>query len=66
MLVFGVVLGMIGVFLMPEASEEGGFLTGLGFQNWRWLLPLIIPPLAALVAFFATTRAARKRLGELA
>ncbi|OIQ31155.1 MAG: cell division protein FtsX [Alphaproteobacteria bacterium MedPE-SWcel] len=62
----GVAFGMLGVWLMPEASEEGGFLTGLGFQSWRWLLPLLIPLLSALVAFVATTRAARKRLGDLA
>ncbi|TNJ47657.1 ABC transporter permease [Phaeobacter sp. B1627] len=62
----GVAFGMLGVWLMPEASEEGGFLTGLGFQGWRWLLPLLIPLLSALVAFVATTRAARKRLGDLA
>lgn len=61
----GVALGMIGVWLLPEASDEGGFLTGLGFQGWRWLLPLAIPPLAALTAFIATTRAAKKRLEEL-
>ncbi len=62
----GVAVGMIGVWLMPEASQEGGFLTGLGFQSWGWLLPLLIPLLSALVAFVATTRAARKRLGDLA
>ncbi|APG48380.1 cell division protein FtsX [Phaeobacter porticola] len=62
----GVALGMIGVWLMPEASREGGFLTGLGFQGWSWLLPLCIPVLGALVAFAATTRAANKRLGDLA
>ncbi len=56
---------MIGVLLMPEASDEGGFLTGLGFQGWGWLVPLMIPPLGAVVAFAATTRAATKRLGEL-
>lgn len=61
----GVALGMIGVWLLPEASDEGGFLTGLGFLGWRWLLPLVIPPLAALVAFIATTRAAKTRLEEL-
>lgn len=61
----GVALGMIGVWLMPEASNEGGFLTGLGFQGWGWLLPLLIPLLAAAVAFVATTRAANKRLGDL-
>jgi cell division transport system permease protein len=61
----GVGLGMIGVWLMPSASNEGGFLTGLGFQGWAWVLPLLIPPLGALVAFAATTRAANKRLGDL-
>jgi cell division transport system permease protein len=61
----GVALGMAGVWLMPEASDEGGFLTGLGFQGWGWLVPLAIPPLGAIVAFAATTRAATKRLGEL-
>ena len=61
----GVGLGMIGVWLMPSASNEGGFLTGLGFQGWAWGLPLLIPPLGALVAFAATTRAANKRLGDL-
>jgi cell division transport system permease protein len=57
--------GMLGVWLMPAASDEGGFLTGLGFQGWGWLLPLDIPVLGALVAYVATTRAANKRLGEL-
>lgn len=62
----GMALGMIGVWLMPAASNEGGFLTGLGFQGWSWFLPLAIPLLGAAVAFAATTRAASKRLGELA
>lgn len=61
----GVICGMIGVWLLPAASEEGGFLTGLGFSGVSWLLPLTIPPLGALVAFVATTRASKKRLGEL-
>ena len=62
----GMALGMIGVLLMPAASEEGGFLTGLGFQGLAWLLPLLIPLLGATVAFVATSRAANKKLGELA
>lgn len=61
----GVTCGMIGVLLLPAASEEGGFLTGVGFSGVSWLLPLAIPPLGALVAFLATTRAANKRLGAL-
>ena len=62
----GMALGMIGVLLMPAASEEGGFLTGLGFQGFGWRLPLLIPLLGATVAFVATSRAANKKLGELA
>lgn len=57
--------GMIAVALLPEASDAGGFLTGLGFQGAGWLWPLAIPPLGALVAFVATWTAARRRLGEL-
>ncbi len=61
----GTVLGMIAIALLPEASDAGGFLTGLGFQGAGWLVPLIIPPLGGLVAFVATWVAARRRLGEL-
>ncbi|MHC0054192.1 cell division protein FtsX [Actibacterium sp. D379-3] len=58
----GTVLGMIGIALLPGADPAGGFLTGLGFQGVGWLLPLLIPPLAALVAFWATRTAALRVL----
>ena len=61
----GVLLGMGGVLLLPEASQEGGFLTGLGFQGASWLLPLAIPIMGAAVAFAATWAAARRTLKEL-
>lgn len=61
----GVALGLGGVALLPEASDEGGFLTGLGFQGAGRALPLVIPPLGALVAFTATWAAARRRLREV-
>ena len=61
----GMVPGLIGVMLLPEASDEGGFLTGLGFRGLGWALPLLIPLLGAIVAFAATWAAARRRLGEL-
>lgn len=61
----GVIAGTICLFFLPQASDEGGFLTGLGLQGAGWLLPLTIPPMAALVAFVATGRAARKKLKEL-
>lgn len=61
----GTLLGMSGVLLLPEASDAGGFLTGLGFQGAGWLLPVLIPLLGATVAFLATWSAARRKLKEL-
>ncbi len=60
--VAGTVLGIVAIALMPAAAEEGGFLTGLGFQGAEWLWPLAIPPLAAIVAFTATRTAALRSL----
>ncbi len=61
----GALAGMAGVALLPSADLAGGFLTGLGFQGAGWLLPFLIPPAAALVAFFATRFAAFRKLKEL-
>lgn len=61
----GTVAGMIGVAILPAASEDGGFLTGLGFQGASWLLPIVIPILGAAVAFAATSYAARRVLKGL-
>jgi cell division transport system permease protein len=61
----GAVLGLIGVLLLPSADAAGGFLTGLGFAGFGWLLPFLLPPLAGAVAFAATRRAAIKKLREL-
>ncbi|KUF12672.1 cell division protein FtsX [Pseudoponticoccus marisrubri] len=62
----GAALGLAAILLMPGDSEAGGFLTSLRLQGWHWLLPLTVPPLAALVAFLATQAAARRVLGALA
>ena len=61
----GAAAGMAGVAALPAADAAGGFLTGLGFAGPGWLWPLILPPLAALVAFLATRRAAFAKLKEL-
>lgn len=61
----GTVLAMIGVLFMPAAAEEGASLTGLGFKGWHWILPFLIPPLAAFVAFWATRWAAFRTLSRL-
>lgn len=61
----GTLAGMVAVLLLPSAQDEGGFLTGLGFVGWHWLWPLLLPVLGAVVAFVATTLAARRTLKEL-
>lgn len=60
----GTIAGMVAVLILPSADVAGGFLTGLGFQGLSWLWPLVIPPLAAIVAFFATRTAALHTLRE--
>ena len=60
----GVIVGLIAVMLLPSDDVAGGFITGLGFTGAGWLWPLVIPPLAAIVAFFATRAAALRRLRE--
>lgn len=61
----GAALGMLAIALLPAATEEGAFLTGLGFQGAAWLLPLAIPPMAAFTAFWATRIAAFRTLRGL-
>jgi cell division transport system permease protein len=61
----GTLAGMVAILLLPGAQTEGGFLTGLGFQGWQWVLPLVIPPLGAVVAYFATRAAAMRTLRGL-
>lgn len=60
----GTLLGSLAILLLPRADAAGGFLTGLGFQGWHWLWPLVIPVLAGLVAFAATRQAALRTLKE--
>ena len=61
----GTVLGVAAVAFLPAADDQGGFLTGLGFQGTHWLWPLAIPPLAAAVSFAATRAAALRTLRRL-
>ena len=58
----GTALGVIAVASLPRADEAGAFLTGLGFSGTGWLWPLAIPPIAAIVAFWATRAAALRTL----
>ncbi|TMV61031.1 FtsX-like permease family protein [Thioclava sp. BHET1] len=61
----GTVIGMAAMAAMPATGSAGTLLTGLGFAGLDWLLPLTIPPLAAIVAFAATRGAALRRLRRL-
>lgn len=61
----GAAAGLLGVAALPAADAAGGFLTGLGFSGTGWFWPFALPPLAAIVAFLATRRAAFQKLKEL-
>lgn len=61
----GALLGIAGVALLPSQDAAGGFLTGLGFTGLAWFLPLVLVPMAALVAFIATRAAAFRTLRGL-
>lgn len=51
-------LGMLAIFLVPGVADDQGFLTGIRFQSWEWVWPLLIPPVSAVVAYWATRFAA--------
>jgi cell division transport system permease protein len=46
--------GLVLLALLPQASEQGFFLVGIGLVGWHWLLPAVIPPAAGAVAWMAT------------
>ncbi|MER5171996.1 cell division protein FtsX [Thioclava kandeliae] len=60
--IIGTLLGMAAVAMLPDASPAGAFLTGLGFTGAGWFWPLLIPVLAAVVAYGATQFAAMRML----
>lgn len=62
----GTVAAMLAILMLPAPAAEGAFLTGLGFQGAEWLLPLVIPPVAAFIAFWATRLAAFRTLERTA
>ncbi len=61
----GAALGLGALLIMPGGGDTGGILTGLRLQGWHWMLPLLVPPLAALVAFLATAHASKRVLEGL-
>ncbi len=63
--VLGVVAGVIALLAMPAAGGPAGYLTGLAPSGASWLWPALIPLITAVIAFFATRRAARRTLRSL-
>ena len=61
----GTFIGMLAILLLPDASDDKIFLTGLGFQAGQWFTPLVLPFLAGVVAFFATRAASNRALRKL-
>jgi cell division transport system permease protein len=48
--------------LLPPASRQSFFPVGIRLEGWDWLLPLLVPPAAALIAWMASRAATRRRL----
>lgn len=61
----GTIFAMAAIAVLPSPGPEASFLTGLGFRGTEWLWPLLVPPLAAIVAFWATRTAALRRLRDI-
>ncbi|MGC9418605.1 MAG: cell division protein FtsX [Rhodovulum sp.] len=58
----GTAAGTVAIAFLPEGGAGTGVLAGLGFQGFDWLLPLVLPPIAAAVAFGATRLTAMRVL----
>lgn len=58
----GTVAGMALLAVLPEASEQGFFLVGIGLTGWQWLLPLLIPPAALGLSWLTASWAVRRGL----
>lgn len=61
---FGVAFASLTLFLSPQT--ETPILTGLSFEGVGWLLPWVLPPASAAIAFVTTKFVARRKLEALA
>ncbi|MEQ9040127.1 MAG: cell division protein FtsX [Silicimonas sp.] len=57
----GTIAALIVLLLFPSGPETAIF-SNLGFSGFQWLLPLVVPAVAAALAFGATHLAASRRL----
>ncbi len=61
----GTALGVVAAFLLPSNEAPGAFLSNLGFDGAQWLWTLLLPLVAAIVAFVATRAAALRIVKEV-
>jgi cell division transport system permease protein len=55
----------LGVLLMlPAASGQSFFPVGIRLDGWHWALPLLVPPVSALIAWVASRAMTWRRLRE--
>ena len=59
----GLLIGVIAGALVPPVAG-GGLASSVGFQGAEWLWPILVPLIAAALAFVATRAAAARRLKE--
>ncbi len=50
----GTGLAMLALLGVPEMGSAVPVLAGIGFSGWNWALPLVVPPLMALIALAAS------------
>ncbi len=60
----GTAVAVVSGVLLPDGAETS-VLSGLGFDGFEWLWPLIVPFADGLLALIATRLAAAKRLREV-
>lgn len=60
----GTAAGVLAISLLPDGGAQS-VLTGLGFQGFGWLAPVLVPIIGAGVALFATRAAAFRSLKDL-
>lgn len=61
----GLIPALAAIAVMPVNGSAGGFLTSLRFEGLHWVLPFLVPPLAAFVAWLSTRFAAARVLRSL-
>ncbi|MEY8096734.1 cell division protein FtsX [Falsihalocynthiibacter sp. S25ZX9] len=61
----GTLFATTAIAFLPRTDAAGGFLTGLGFQGFHWLYPMLVPVLSSLVAYSATRYSALRVLKGL-